>query len=371
MVHFCKEKWTFLDCSMNVAAPKAPFILDNGYNFPTYDGTHSINFKHNETFYVSCPKGTTSSYLSKDGDHVRCLSGTTILNLVTGEEVDFASIKCKSTPVTSVRKLDEKCVNNNSLIEIGFEMNKNFVTMMTVCFDDVKLVPFYCKYSSIVANFGERRSVFSGSDFYRSYVCSENECEFVDSGTMYPYINLDGLYDKQRQILGNLGVVVDKSLLRLPLTTDVLGLTKLESVQQIKVAPFFDYVNVVPAWDAEDSLDFWINLLMTEIMRGDREVLYTGSLGVLSLTNGDDKEVEIFLSNSRVPVPKWIWMVWKFGEDCHQSIVFLYNHPYEHVGTKSGEVCSSYEVLYSSFIISCAFEDVVDPEMKEFITNMK
>ena len=91
--------------------------------------------------------------------------------------------------------------------------------MISVCFDVDKLVPFYCKYHN--SDWESKLSVADGLNYYEEFVCNDTNCNFVDSGNMYPGINVDDLYNKQAEILQGLGTTnVNNSLVKFPLTTN-------------------------------------------------------------------------------------------------------------------------------------------------------
>ncbi|KAJ3644835.1 hypothetical protein Zmor_022537 [Zophobas morio] len=358
-------------CTLDVSNPQSPFIIDENLQFPQYDAKKNgtFTFDNEDIFYVVCPKGTQTSYLGDNGDHVACKGGTKLLNIRSVEFVDFVDIKCKNYAPSTVRNSEQTCANGNKVYEVGFNIYDKYLSMVTVCFNEAKLVPFYAKYDNLFPGKTKRQELKeSGDGFYQEFVCG-GDCEWADSGNMYPTVDMDAVFEHQKEILKKLGVGdVGATLLKFPLTSNAIAFAStFNKSRELHKAPYFDYINVVPVWDVADKLNeliFW--LLMYPVGDDTGLSMYTGTLAVLTLYRTDGQEVELYLGEDQVPVPKWIWMVL----DKSEKVVFYYNHP-DPKGDKSeiSKVCKKHESILSGNIFSCLFDDVSDSEMREFLDN--
>ena len=94
--------------------------------------------------------------------------------------------------------------------------------------------------------------------------------------------------------------------------------------------------------------------------------LYSGTLGVASLPNAEGEPVEVYLKDGKIPVPMWLWAVW----DYEDQIVFFFNNPNSEDGVEAiGEVCSTWVEESNAATFVCSFEDVVNPQIRNFIDN--
>ncbi|KAJ3644834.1 hypothetical protein Zmor_022536 [Zophobas morio] len=353
------------ECTLDVSDPASPMIVTLDLKFPSFSNDQSFSFKHNDLFYIMCPRGTQSPYISSEtGDEAACREGTEILVISTVAVADFGAIKCRPNAVTTVTTSDEPCANNNGVMfEVGFNVSKSFLSSVKICFDKNKLTPIYCTNNHDISP--TRRD--ADPNYYQMFVCNGTDCGWADGGSLYDTINVDDVYENQEEILKKLGIdKVESQLVKFPLTTALWHLNVANNGQQIRKAPFYDYINVVPAWNT-DTFNKLLQTLDTTL--GDNEfvgdVVRMGTFGVATLPNSGGDEVELFLGEGKIPVPKWIWM----NYDKKEQVLFYYNHPDpDQSETAIADMCSKYNDLNTS-VFTCLYESVVDPDMKNLIDN--
>ncbi|XP_063917232.1 uncharacterized protein LOC135132944 [Zophobas morio] len=350
------------NCTLDLSHSESPFIINDDFTLPIYDPTNrnqSLSLGSEELFYVVCPKGTHSPYIVEKGDRLVCKGGTNVLNIRTVKIVDFSDIKCRPDGIANVKKVDKQCATNGTLFEIGFYVYDDFLSMISVCFDEVKLTPIYCKYNYSFL-FTQRR-------FEESVICGEVPCEWADNGNVYLDIDVEEVYNDQAEILQDLGID-DLALMRFPLTISILyQITYSNTRQRMQFIPYFDYMHVVPLWDIAELRDALIHQFVGTSMSSDfvDPPITLGTLGVATLLNNAGNHVEVYLSEGKIPVPKWLWLLWNKTE----RIVFHYNSPNsEEAKREIAKLCSSY-IYKSSNIYTCGFGSVIDPEMRQLIEN--
>ncbi|KAJ3644837.1 hypothetical protein Zmor_022539 [Zophobas morio] len=168
-----------LDCTLDLSDPESPLIVNEDYTLPMYDldRNHSLSFESDDLFYAVCTAGTHSPYIVEEGDHLICKGDTNVFNIRTMEMIEFANIKCRPHGPAIVNKLDLQCgTNNGTLYEIGFHVYRDFLSMISVCFDEVKLTPIYSKYNYSFL-FGTQRSAEIKAAYEESVVCGGVPCE--------------------------------------------------------------------------------------------------------------------------------------------------------------------------------------------------
>lgn len=85
-----------------------------------------------------------------------------------GDDEDF---QCRRNPYhTARRRTSERCFNNATLVDIGFEMGERFLIVLTVCHDERVQTTHYAHYrltpGNLAAQRGIKRPSFIQSDFF-------------------------------------------------------------------------------------------------------------------------------------------------------------------------------------------------------------
>lgn len=99
-----------------------------------------------------------------------CINGTKLLSLVDKQMKYFEDLTCIMTPKSVARKVKNKKNNycSESVYEIGFQLNREFIKIIDVCHDD-KLrhtLMTHVEIMPVLDNSQKRRNVsFSFSDF--------------------------------------------------------------------------------------------------------------------------------------------------------------------------------------------------------------
>ena len=351
---------------MDLSDPESPLILNEDFTVPIFDKNQSLSFQNNVLFYAVCPVGTRSTYIDEEGDNLACKSGTNVLNIRTVEIFDFTDIKCKPTGPATVKKIDQQCWTNGTLFEIGFNVYNEFVSMVTVCFDEVKLAPIYSKYNNTLLSDAQWSGKIKHT-YEESLICDEIPCEWVNSGNVYfdVDVDVDAVYNNQAEILHDLGID-DLSLARFPLTMGFLSqITSPNNRQRLQYVPYFDYMNVVPVWNIEESVEALMQIVLVSVADSSYtgQTVISGTLGVITVP--DNEETELYLNDGKIPVPRWLWLVW----DEMEAIGFYYNGPYpDEAENEFTNLCYSPGCIFLVLCI-CEFNDVIDKEMKQFIDN--
>ena len=88
---------------------------------------------------------------------------------VNGRLYNLKDLTCHKNPFHSVRRTSQ-CFNNASLVDIGFEVEKRFLTVFSVCHDPSNERTHYAKYkltpAGVSAQQGFKRPKFWQGDFF-------------------------------------------------------------------------------------------------------------------------------------------------------------------------------------------------------------
>ena len=123
------------------------------FSIPVTNENGTVDFEQSEFFYVKCREGTSSFLLAEDGDLCICVESDKFINTRTTDTVEFDRIACKpKSSITSLRKLSTKCANDFTFFEIGVPIYGQFAPVITVCFDEQKLTPFYAILTNTTAS---------------------------------------------------------------------------------------------------------------------------------------------------------------------------------------------------------------------------
>ena len=350
---------------MDVSASDSPFIVYENMTFPTFKegGDQIFSLDDTSPFFVVCPKGTQSPYLGESGTKMMCKSGTSIVDLEGAKPLDFANIKCRPSKVATVATENEECAGIGVLYRIGFNVTQEFLTLITICFDQTNLTPIYVKYNSTYKEIGRR--ILDPDSHYEKYICNETGCDWTDSGRMYNDVDIDTAYNNQTTLLDKAGVK-NFTLLRLPLAlTSLWNLNVRNAGQEIQKIPYYDYINVVPVWNSShlDALFYMFDT--TSAGGGVGPLVWTGTLGV-GAAGGTE---EVYLSGDKVPVPKWLWM----AMDQFERILFYYNAidgDEEKSKSEIANICSDHEYLFDN-MFNCTYESITDTQMSTIIKDLK
>jgi hypothetical protein len=192
-----------IDVKRDLGFPQPLYIKPNTTKiFHPTDRRGILKLAKNQKIELFCtngfasPKGISSS--SNDNDN-----STTTVTLdcahenrftLNGRLFNFNEFSCRKYPYFSIRQRseNEKCFNNSTLLDIGFEMNNNerFIVVFTICFNPILEQTYYAKYQLTPANISPQTGL--------------NRPKFIQ-GDYFPGKDINSLYSRvnQREALAN------------------------------------------------------------------------------------------------------------------------------------------------------------------------
>lgn len=132
------------------------------------DKYNEINMSKGDKMKLSCTdkkfiKFHTSNLI------ITCVKDN-IVRTNNNKEMKFKTLECKDFPSSVIRKTNGKCYKNNTLIEIGFEVEKKFFKVITTCFDTNEEKVLYSWYNHSMLHRGHMsripRPFFVHDDLY-------------------------------------------------------------------------------------------------------------------------------------------------------------------------------------------------------------
>ena len=93
----------------------------------------------------------------------------------------------------------------------------------------------------------------------------------------------------------------------------------------------FDLTNVAPQWNSVgngnwEAIISGVQKFLQNQGTGDEAKIISGTLKVATLTNSSGSNVELYLLNGQVPVPRWFWKLVYISELNVGAIFFVYNN---------------------------------------------
>lgn len=122
---------------------KIQLFCSTGFSYPTTINGNSV--------YVQC----------MNNGHIQLNDGQRFLN----------NFSCRKHPIHSARqRVNKRCFNNATLVDIGFEVDNKFLITMTVCHDSISQQTYYVKYrltpANVASQHGIKRPSFIQSNFF-------------------------------------------------------------------------------------------------------------------------------------------------------------------------------------------------------------
>uniref|UniRef100_A0A1B6DIQ8 DNA/RNA non-specific endonuclease/pyrophosphatase/phosphodiesterase domain-containing protein n=1 Tax=Clastoptera arizonana TaxID=38151 RepID=A0A1B6DIQ8_9HEMI len=313
-----------------------PLILQSSTNLEVlYPNTHlqkslwgGIKLYRGEFFDLACP-GSTFRDNKKEVVTATCVKDKSVK--IGNSNYILKNLNCSKTPEPTARWTEESCGNGDfKYIEIGYEVEGQFLSLIKVCFDNNERIAIYSVHTEDPSIYSYQRSYprvsFEQGQFYKDAMKNVNSVYSIN---------------KQREQISN--ILGSKSLGNKYIggTNDGYFLArghlsaKADFVYgALQTATFF-YVNVVPQWQVfnagnwaalEDSVRTFVSNYE------DKVVIYTGTYGVTTLpdSKGVDKELYLYSTSkyNLLPVPKLMWKL-LYVENISSGIVFIgVNNPY-------------------------------------------
>lgn len=160
-----------IDVSKDLASPQPLLIRPETSTFfhPT-DRSGIIKMEKSQQIELFCSHGFASPRgVGKDSLSVGCAYGSKFH--LNGTLYNFNEFSCRKYPVYAVqRRANERCFNDSSLVDIGFQVDKRFLTVLTVCHNPSTEQTYYSKYRLAPANVAAQqrfnRPKFNQGDFF-------------------------------------------------------------------------------------------------------------------------------------------------------------------------------------------------------------
>lgn len=304
----------FITDGKNIAEPSKTGIISiqNGQSIEIFcsDSFETLDIKNEQLLTAKCIADTTFNIIQPDGMSV-------------GPK-DLLNVACSAHLKSSV-KVNRIFNHNDIKATVGFKINpRRFISVYDVAFNNASLTSMYAQYNiSAAISAGQSpspRPAFRKEGMYkcdcnnlyektvqRSTIC--DQILNVDSRTCDQYFG-----GPQRYLAhGHLAASAD-------------------FVYQFEQRSTFNLFNAAPQWQSINNGN-WKSLesaLRRFVISKNRRLnLYTGTLGVLRLPNGQGEMTELFLdSTGKIPVPKFFYKV-VIDPLALKGVVFVsVNNPY-------------------------------------------
>ncbi|KAM3955545.1 LOW QUALITY PROTEIN: uncharacterized protein ACR2FA_010539 [Aphomia sociella] len=291
-----------LDLNKDFGVPPPVYLRDGQFLSP--DGSGAISLQRSETVQVACPGSrrrvvtgnTTTGY---DFVEAHCIVNKTFrVDRWIGQFVD---VHCNIQPSPDVVATRERCYGNNEVISVGFDIRNKFYQLYEACFDRGRLTTLYVKHRLTPA------SIFSQSNYGNK--------KFIDGLHHEKVIN--SAYKQQAaRIDAVLGPGMSKNYItRKQFLARGHLAARTDFIMRSDQRATYQYVNSAPQWQRGNSGD-WAALEAALRQRihsyGSPVTVYTGTAGVLSLTDQAGKLKELYLhvdenNNGIIPVPLYFF----------------------------------------------------------------
>ncbi|KAG5680888.1 hypothetical protein PVAND_010367 [Polypedilum vanderplanki] len=272
------------------------------------DRSGVITIRHNDEIELFCSTGFSHpSTIVGNSVRISCKqSGHFRLNHGRAD-VSSENFQCRKHPYHSARRrMDERCFNNATIVDIGFNIGNKFLIVMTLCHDESIQTTYYAQYkltpANIAAQRGIKRPSFIQSDFF-------------------PGKDINLLYSREHQ----------RKIFR----ADILGVDDDDDENEEEEVVYlsrghlaakgdfiygneqratFYYINAVPQWQSFNGLNWRAIEDGSRRLAADRNItlnVYTGTYGILSLRDsyGQAQNVYLDMVNKQVPVPKYFYKI--------------------------------------------------------------
>ncbi|XP_065226766.1 uncharacterized protein LOC135850008 isoform X1 [Planococcus citri] len=342
LIEFGQKLWSFFklirpgDCRfvLNEDIPVTPLILSTKTPIEIIypDNDNVIVLSHNKRLRLSCGDKFFNSSINGKKVHdviITCVRDTTVS--IGKEEFSISDLECVDFPKSVIKsnKLGT-CLENKTLIDVGFEIDGQFLKIYSACFDRRSQNALYSWYDASKLHNGRQynvpRPVFTDKEFYT--------------------FNVDAAYylHNQRSWMGSI-MRSFKWAARFILNDHMHYLCrghlspKADFVYGVEQSATFHFVNAAPQWHIF-NVGNWGRLenavrdmLVNREDRRDRYRVVTGTHGIATLPDVNNNEQELYLyedenKNPLLKVPKLFWkLVYDMNQD--QGVVIIgVNNPY-------------------------------------------
>uniref|UniRef100_A0A8D8XU83 DNA/RNA non-specific endonuclease/pyrophosphatase/phosphodiesterase domain-containing protein n=1 Tax=Cacopsylla melanoneura TaxID=428564 RepID=A0A8D8XU83_9HEMI len=298
-----------------------------------------------EEVRIACPGG----YLQVKGQKryekniVKCKAGN---EFEYEDQVSpFYNFTC-SDPPTSTLKRTGLCSLNKTQLMAGFTVLNQFIPLIEICFDEMRLRTLYTK-NDISPDIQGRQI-----NFPRKY---------FEEDQFFKNVSMSRVYSKGAQIKIMTDILQSRDLVNKYVGDDIIARGHLtpkgDFVYGAEQMATFYYVNAAPQWhkfNAGNWNDVEEGVRKLAIKRKITLTVYTGSFGVLYYPDKNNINRGIFLARDRknnyfFPVPNLFWKV--VYDPNSQSAIALVGHNNLHSVNQTDILCPdvSHEISWLSW----------------------
>ncbi|CAG4940996.1 unnamed protein product [Colias eurytheme] len=217
----------------------------------------------------------------------------------------FGQLTCNSNSNHEAVQTNDRCINNNVVIRVGFRVNNVFHPLYWACYDRNRYEVLYVWYTQNPSNAVHQTGV--------------NRPSWA-AGGFFPGIDINNIYTQNSQKQAIARVVGNNLANRYVTSTQFLArghlIAKSDQVFATGQRATFYFINAAPQWQPFNAGN-WNNLEQDLRARigaaGYNCMIYTGTFGVAQLRDASGRFVDIYLDNTnnrrRVPVPLYFYKV--------------------------------------------------------------
>lgn len=297
----------------------------------TENGDATLKISANSTVVLACPGQSiilNSSTIYRNLTSASCVSGSN-LN-VGGETFAWENIKCNGTLSRIAKLTGNKCENNKTEIEIGFQLTKDsFLRVLLICFDENAQQALYSEVR--ISSAINRR------------VQNVQNPRWQPTFNMFNIQYPNSYYNRpvQRQTINNLlGLPADSTMYIKDNSTYFLSrghmTAKADNFYPAQQQASFFLLNVAPQWQtcnannwqaAEISVRDYAEAKRVDLLQ------WTGVYGLATLPhNATGELVQLYLYNQNntkaLPVPELYWKVAYEPMKQKGIVLIVVNNPY-------------------------------------------
>ncbi|CAG9765127.1 unnamed protein product [Ceutorhynchus assimilis] len=321
-------------CQLAINRDDAPMIIAYDKNEFVYPepGESSFTFSKHESLRLVCPGsrinlGSELTYTNITS--ATCVSGN-FLNINNKTSVQWTQISCASEAKKTAKLTGRTCENNGKEVNIGFDVNNIFLTVMRICFDPKKQQALYSEANITAAvSQGSSAARPSWTQGPSSIFNIKKVDQYYKIAKQRPTINkLLGLEPTSTKYIQSHSSYY---LARGHLTA------KADNFYDAQQDATFFLINAAPQWQTNNdgnwkSVEASVRDYAEANQVNIQEI--TGVYGVATLPhNSTQQEIELYLYNdgkqSFLPVPEFYWKLVYEPISQKGLVIIVQNNPYK------------------------------------------
>ncbi|XP_034934395.1 uncharacterized protein [Chelonus insularis] len=275
------------------------------------DKSGILTISSGEKIYLACPgkynqlQGVEGLTAVKEVE-ATCLKEKTFI--INSTQFNFTTATCKYLPEHEAQRRPVKCYGDNTYIEIGFQLEKEFLRTIEICRNDATLSTDYTKFR-LTHKIGNMQSNYPRP---RKWV----------TGDFYNRINVDYYYKATTQLNMMKKITGSEELADKYIQAGRRFLSRghmtarSDFVYGNAQRSTFWYLNAAPQWQTFNAGNW--NTLEDSIRRFAQKKLlnldvYTGVHGQMNITDVNNNQIPLYLfvnkTQQNLPVPRFFWKV--------------------------------------------------------------